>query len=183
MPLTFVDAAQVEVGNMSLALPFGQLTRFDPYYPAAFVGAEHRWLDKRVVDVAQVARFGGFRHGLFGTSMMLGTDTMVRATTGFGLAPEGGLGITVSDQWRAREVLRWDDDDGTYAPSNDPGTLGVTLGFTIGLGLDLSELSGPPLTPYLAYRWFVQTPFLPALAVGPQGCTNIGIRWAFGGGE
>jgi hypothetical protein len=66
--------------------------------------------------------------------------------------------------------------------SNDPGRLGVTLGFSLGLGLDLAEIDGPPLTPYIAYRWFVQTPFLPALAVGPQGCTNIGIRWAFGGG-
>ena len=64
MPLSFVDAAQVEFGNMSLALPFGQLTRFDPYYPAAFVGAEHRWSDRRVVDVAQVGRFGGFHHAV-----------------------------------------------------------------------------------------------------------------------
>ena len=177
----FVDAAVLDVGDHAVALPFGHLPVQGPLGPAVDAGIEHRWVDGGAFVLAQDARIGAFDHVLFGTSATLGTDLLARVTLPQGPTAEAGLGVGGSYGWRAREVLAWDETAATYTPAADLGRPGFTTGFVLGAGYDLGEVTTAPVALQLRYQWFVQTPFLPALPLGPQGILSVGLRWTFGG--
>ncbi len=177
----FLDAVVLDVGDHAVALPFGHLPVQGPLGPALDAGVEHRWVEGGAFALAQDARLGAFDHVLFGTSATLGTDLLARVTLPAGPTAEAGLGVGGSYAWRAREVLAWDEEAGTYAPAADPGRPGLTAGFVLGLGYDLGEVTAAPLAVQLRYQWFVQGPFLPALPLGPQGILSVGLRWTVGG--
>jgi hypothetical protein len=176
-----VDAVEVDVANHSVAMPFDHLGRTTPLHPALFVRAEHHWLGGRVLGLHQDLHLGGFHDPLMGTSAMFGTDLTGRATASFGLMGEASLGLGVSHSFRARPVLKWNDEDKTYAPATDFGRPGITGGFGLGLGYDFRRLTRTPMTLLVTYDWFGQSPWLPAIPVGPQGALGVGIRWTLGG--
>lgn len=176
-----VDAVAVEVGNHSVAMPFGQLGRVSPIYPSVALSAEHRWVDRGVFDLAQDLRLGVRRHGVFGTSAVLGIDLIARFTASAGPTAEVGVGVGAADHWRAREVLAWDEEAGTWTPAPDRGRLGASFGFGLGVGVDLSRFTDAPVTALVAYRWSLDTGFLPALPLGPHGTLGFALRWSFGG--
>ena len=175
-----VDAVGLDLANHSIAMPFDHLGRLTPIHPALFVRAEHRWLGGEWLGLHQDVHAGGF-HDFFGTSAMLGTDLLGRVTAPFGLTGEAGIGLGVSHTFRARQVLAWDEEEATYAPATDLGRPGITGGFGLGLGYDFGRLTRTPVTVLISYDWFGQSPWLPAIPVGPQGAFGIGLRWALGG--
>jgi hypothetical protein len=177
----FVDAVQVGFGNHSVAMPFGQLGRFVPFYPAVEVGAEHLWVDQGVFDLAHAASVGVWHHDFMGTSATVGTDLAARFTASKGPLAQASLGLGYSHAWRARPVLKWDDDEGTYLPAPDRGRPGFFGGLGLAAGFDFGRVTDVPLAVCLDYAWFVQTPYMPGIDVGPQGILSLTFRWTFGG--
>lgn len=176
-----VDAIEADVGNHSVAMPFGHLARTGPLHPAGGLAAEHVWAGGEVLTLAQQVRIGGVRQGFLGTSATLGTAVLARVTAPVGPVAELGLGLGALSTWPVRERLTWDEQQGSYRPGSHPAQLGLSFGFDLGLGFDLSRVSALPLTPMLRYRWFAQSPFLPGLPLGPQGIVSLGLRWTLGG--
>jgi hypothetical protein len=176
-PLCMYLPLGLELGNHSVAFPFGHMSRLTPLHPAVAVTTEHVWLEHGALQLAQQARLGVIRQGFLGTSVVLGTDLWARLYHPRGPGAELGLGLGASDSWRARQGLDWDEDAGTYTPSADTGRLGLVAGVWLGLGWKLG-----PVTPALQYRWFVQSPFLPGIPLGPQGILGVAVRCELGGG-
>jgi hypothetical protein len=177
----FVDAVHAGFGNHSVAMPFGHLGRFAPFYPAAEIGAEHVWIHRGVFDLAQSAGVGGWHHEVMGTAATLGTDLAARVTTGPGVLAEGSLGLGLSHTWRARPIVAWDEDRATYVPASDPGLTAMMGTFGVAVGYDFGRVTDVPLAVALDYEWIAQTPYMPGIAVGPQGILSLTFRWSLGG--
>jgi hypothetical protein len=55
------------------------------------------------------------------------------------------------------------------------GTFGVAVGY------DFGRVTEVPLAVALDYEWIAQTPYMPGIAVGPQGILSLTFRWSLGG--
>lgn len=170
----FVRAVELDVGQHSIAMPFSHLGRVSPFDPAVSVAAEHPWVRAGAFTLAQQARVGFAAHSFLGHTALVGTDLLARVTLPAGPMAELGLGVAATDEWGARPVL--DRDGESYVPEADRGSLGAAVGAQLGLGFAVGRV-----TPLVQYRWYAQTPFLPALPVGPHSTLSLGVRWSFGG--
>jgi hypothetical protein len=178
----FVDAVQLGIGNHSVAMPFGQLGRFSPFYPAFELGAEHRWVSRGVFDLAHAASVGSWHHRYMGTSATLGTDLAARFTAPQGPLAQASLGAGLTYSWRSRPVVAWDEAQETYVPSGDPGRAGFMAALGLAVGYDFGRVTDAPLAVSIDYVWLAQTPYLPGIDVGPQGILSLTVRWSFGEG-
>jgi hypothetical protein len=169
----FVRAVELDVGQHSIATPFAQLARVSPFDPAVSLAAEHPWVRAGAFTLAQQARVGFAAHSFTGHTALVGTDLLARVTLPAGPMAELGLGVAAVDTWRSQVLVR---DGESYVPATDKGALGAALGAQLALGFELGRV-----TPLVQYRWYAQTPFLPALPVGPHSNLSLGVRWSFGG--
>lgn len=174
-----VHALEVAVGDHSVALPFASLAPAAPVHPAIRVGAQHVWMDRRF-DLVQTVRIDGRLHPLAGNAIGVGTDLDLRWTSGVGPLVEAGLGLALYQVVRQRAILTLDESSGEYVSRRGPGRPSVAPGFDVAVGMDLGEISSVPVTLLLDYTWSVQTGFLPALPLGPQGTLSAGFRLPLG---
>jgi hypothetical protein len=174
-----IDAIEASIGDQSVALPFGNVWPHGGVNPAVTLGVEHRWADGERLDVLTPVRAGAHLHPTIGNAARLGTGIAARWTPGIPVL-EAGLDVGTHYVFRPRPTLAFDEDTGTYAPSGDPGRPTLVFGFGGAAGVDLEPVAGVPATVLLGYRWFAQTPFLPAVSVGPQSTLSVGVRWDLG---
>jgi hypothetical protein len=168
--------------NHSIALPFGKPFRMDPLYPGALAGTEYVYREGNWGQIYQTGNLGFFANSVVGTGIFLQSDFGYRYTAPFGLFGEASVGAGYIHQFSPRQGFEL-DSNGEYVEARDYGRPGATLGFSTAFGFDLGKVLGlrGPVAPFIRYQWFVQMPYLPDLAAGPQSLLHAGIRFSFWG--
>jgi len=173
-----IDAVELQVGDRSVAPPFGNVVPRGTVRPALRAIVETPGLTGPHLTLRPAGYVGGHVHPNAGSGWRIGAELIGRATAGPGPFAELRLGLGAVHALRGVALAF---DDGVYREGVDPGRLGAELGFGLGAGVDLSRRTALPLALTVTYRWMGQTAWLPVIPVGPMSELGLGARWIVGG--
>lgn len=169
---------EITLGNHSVTMPFRQIFR-TPIHPAIGVGTEWAWKEKNQHKVFSPLKFGFFynRYNTFGPYLTLGLG--YRYTHPIGLFADVAAEIGYLHYFRPFAKLVKNGD--LYESKYDFGKPSVMLTSLVSVGYDFYQNSELPLSIFVRYLIFAQTPYNDTLSnVLPQAILMIGGRWAFG---
>lgn len=160
--------------NHASSSPFDS-TILDILHPGFSLGTEYTYKEGRFGKFFQGLSLGYFYHEIIAKGFFLQTTGGYRYTTGFGLFGDLSLGLGYLLYFHPGEVFKL-NDQGEYEPAKSPGRSALMISFSLGVGYDFSRKSGLPLSVFIRYQPFGQTPYSNKESWWLHAMLHVGIR-------
>jgi hypothetical protein len=148
---------EISFFNSASSNPFNS-TILDILHPGFSLGTEYTYKEGRFGKFYQGLNFGYFYHEIIAKGFFIQTTGGYRHTTGFGLFGDLSIGLGYLVYFHPGEVFKL-NDQGEYETAKSPGKSALMLSFSIGLGYDFSRKTRLPLSIFIRYQPFAQTPY------------------------
>ena len=165
----------LSIGSHSFNLPYRQPFRTNPYYPSVIVGTEFIYRSGKRSKIYQSGNAGYFHNSSTGDGISLNSEFGFRYTLPFGLFADVSFGPGYLHRFHPRTIYKL-NGNGEYVKATDTGKACFMGGFTNTIGYDLSTQLNLPISVFVRYQWFFQTPHFKDVLPGFHSIMQTGIR-------
>ncbi len=160
--------------NHAVTMPFAAIV-LKPIHPGFNLGTEYAYAQGRWGRFFQSLQAGYYYNKYNAKALFLLTGAGFRYRLPFGLLGDAGLGVGYLHSFHPTEVFA-QDASGEYARIRDTGKPAFVAFMSLGLGMDLSNLTGWPVCLFVRYQPYIQTPYSPTSSIFPQALFHFGVR-------
>ena len=161
--------------NHAATLPFDGIV-LSPLHPGFSLGTEYAWKEGRLGRLYQGFRAGYFYNEFIAKALFLLTEIGYRLTLRFGLFADVGVGIGYLHSFHPHEIFRL-NDEGEFVKAKDSGKSAALFSVGLGIGFDFSRKLGWPVSAFIGFQPFIQTPYTVEESVLPQSFVHFGVRF------
>jgi hypothetical protein len=165
---------EISFFNHASSSPFDS-TILEILHPGFSLGTEYAYKEGRSGKFYQGMSLGYFYHEVIAKGYFLQTSAGYRHTTRFGLFGDLSLGLGYLLYFHPGEVFKL-NDQGEYEPAKSPGRSALMILFSIGAGYDFSRKTSLPLSVFIRYQPFAQTPYSIKESWWLHATLHVGIR-------
>lgn len=144
------------VGTHALSFPLYNKPLTYRFNPVAMLGTEFTHTASSHLRLTQPLNLGFFQHEFVESGVFLNTDLALSYLTSFGLHADLLLGAGYLHAFSRRDVFEL--KDGQPSEVTDWGQPSVMLSLAGALGYEVQTRRSLSVSPFIQYRWFVQTP-------------------------
>ena len=166
---------EISFFNHAVSMPFDGIV-LAPIHPGSSLGTEYSYTSWENGMVYQALSGGFFYNKYVAKAFFIQTETGYRYTFDFGLFADAGIGLGYLHSFHpAKEVFAL-NKNGVYEKVRDYGKPAFTLSVSIGAGYKFYKKTRWPVSIFLRYEPFIQTPFSKESNIYPHLIQLIGIR-------
>ena len=160
--------------NHASSSPFDS-TILDILHPGFSLGTEFTYKEGRFSKFYQGLSLGYFYHEIIAKGLFLQTTGGYRYTTGLGFFGDLTVGLGYLLYFHPGQVFKL-NDQGEYEPAKSPGKSALMISFSLGVGYDFSRKAKLPLSIFIRYQPFGQTPYSNKESWWLHAMLHVGIR-------
>ncbi|MFC2160525.1 hypothetical protein ACFLRX_02605, partial [Acidobacteriota bacterium] len=161
----------------AVTMPFDGII-FSPLHPGFAVGTEYAYSEKKRGRLFQSLHAGYFNHEFSAKAFFAQTGVGYRYTLGFGLFADTDLSLGYIHSFHPTDIFA-QNSQGEYEQVKDKGKAGFMISWALGIGYDFSKKTGWPVSLFLRFQPFLQTPYSKETSVLPQSFVHFGLRVNF----
>ena len=161
--------------NHAITMPFDRIV-LSPLHPGFSLGTEYAWKVARLGRLFQGFHAGYFYNEFTAQAVFLQTEIGFRLTLRFGLFADVEAGIGYLHSFHPREIFRL-NDEGEFVKAKDGGKSAALFSAGLGIGIDFSRKLGWPVSVFIRYQPFIQTPYTAEESILPQSFVHFGVRF------
>ncbi len=161
--------------NQAITLPFDGIV-LSPLHPGFSLGTEYAWKDGSWTRLFQGFHAGYFYNEFSAKALFFQTEIGFRLTLPFGLFGDVGAGVGYLHSFHPRAIFRMNADGG-FAKAKDGGKSAALLSAALGIGFDFSRRLGWPVSVFIRFQPFLQTPYCVEESILPQSFVHFGVRF------
>ncbi|MFQ5641877.1 MAG: hypothetical protein ACE5IR_28205, partial [bacterium] len=169
----------IAVGTHTLSFPWHNKPLTFQFNPALIIGTEFMHKNWKHFRISQPVNLGYFQHKYIESGLFLNTDLAFSYATGFGLHADFLLGAGYLHAFSRREVFEL--KNGEYEKVTDWGRPAAMISLAAALGYQFKSNRRFSFSPFIQYRWFVQTPFSEEIPLMTHLLLTVGTKIYFGG--
>ena len=163
--------------NHATSRPFNS-TILHILHPGFSLGTEYVYWQGRSGKLYQNLNAGYYYNEYIAKALFLQTSAGYRYTTGFGLFGDATLGLGYHLSFHPGQVFKL-NSEGEYESAKSPGRSALLVSASIGAGYDFSRKVGLPMSFFVRYQPFFQTPYNFRDSWLVQAMLHVGIRLYF----
>lgn len=160
--------------NHAVTMPFDGIV-MSPLHPGISIGTEYGYTEGRLGRIFQNLHVGYYHNKYNAKALFLKTEGGYRYTTGIGLFGEFSLGLGYLHSFHPREIFAM-NAQGEYEQVKDKGKAAVIFLGALGIGYDFSCRVGWPVSLFIRFQPFIQTPYSIESSLLPQSMVHFGVR-------
>ena len=160
--------------NHAVTMPFDGIV-LKPLHPGFSLGTEYGFTEGRLGRIYQSLHTGYYFNEYNARALFLKTGLGYRYTLGFGLFGDLSLGLGYLHSFHPVEIFA-QNAQGEYERVKDHGKASVIFFLTMGMGFDFSRVTNWPVSLFLRFQPYIQTPYNPESSILPQSMVHLGIR-------
>jgi len=165
---------ELSLFNHAVTMPFDGFI-MSPLHPGFSIGTEYGYTQGRLGRIFQNLHAGYYYNKYNAKAFFLKTEVGYRYTAGFGLFGDLSLGLGYLHSFHPREIFGL-NAQGEYEKVKDKGKSAVIFLASLGVGYDFSQKAGWPVSLFIRFQPYIQTPYNPEISAFPQSLIHIGIR-------
>jgi len=166
---------EVSFINHAVTMPFDGIV-LSPLHPGFSLGTEYAWKEGRLGRLYQSFHSGYFYNEFNAKALFLQTEIGFRHTFRFGLFADVEAGVGYLHAFHPREIFRL-NADGEFVKAKDGGKPAAIFSVALGVGYDFTRMLGRPVSVFLRFQPFIQTPYCPEDSIAPQSFVHFGVRF------
>jgi len=161
--------------NHAVTLPFDGIV-LRPIHPGFSLGSEFAWKEGRLGRLFQNFQAGYYFNEFNAKGLFLQTGIGLRHTFRFNLFAEIQAGLGYLHSFHPRQIFRM-GDNGAWVKARDGGKPSAIMSVAFGIGYDFTRIPGRPVSLFLRFQPFLQTPYSTEESILPQSFVHFGIRF------
>ena len=165
---------EVSFFNHAVTMPFAGIV-LKPLHPGFSLGTEYGYAEGRIGRIYQSLHMGYYFNEYNARAFFFNTGIGYRYTFGFGLFGDISLGLGYLHSFHPTEIFA-QNAQGEYEKVRDYGKASVIFLLGMGLGYDFSRKVGWPVSLFIRFQPYLQTPYNPESSIFPQSMVHVGIR-------
>lgn len=127
-------------------------------HPGVSLGTEYAYKEGRLGMLYQNINAGYYYNEFIAKAFFLQTSLGYRYTAGFGLFGDITLGIGYHLSFHPGKVFKL-NEQGEYERAKSPGRSAMMVSSSLGIGYDFNRKAGLPMSLFIRYQPFFQTPY------------------------
>lgn len=169
----------VAFGNHTLSFPWYNKPLTYRFNPGMMVGTEHTYKRSKHFRLYQTGNLGFFQQELLESGLFLESDLGFSYLTGFGPNTAFLIGAGYMHTFSRRAIFEF--KNGEYQQVTDWGKPAFMFSLALEIGYDFKKQQRFSFSPFIQYRWFVQTPFSEEIPAMTHLLLTVGTKIHFGG--
>jgi len=163
--------------NHAASMPFERII-LSPLHPGFSLGTEYAYVEGRRGRVFQNLAGGYYFNKYNAKALFLQTSAGYRYSLGFGLFADIALGIGYLHSFHPSPIYGL-NAQGEYERIKDAGKGAFIALGALGIGYDFRRKVGWPVSVFVRYQPYIQTPYSVSSSIGPQAMFHFGFRIKF----
>jgi hypothetical protein len=163
--------------NHAVAMPSDGII-LSPLHPGFSLGTEYAYAEGRRGRLFQGLAAGYYYNKFNAKALFLQTSAGYRYTLGLGLFGDVAAGLGYLHSFHPRPIYGL-NAQGEFERATDAGKGALMVLAAVGIGYDFRRKIGWPVSVFLRYQPYIQTPYNLESSVAPQMMFHFGIRVKF----